>query len=90
MAQKMGFEGVKPVAMNGIDQCRQHLTLLRAKKATANFFEGMACDGGCVGGPLSITRSPKNVFDVDKYGNEAKEKEIDGSVQLYKMTLKDE
>ena len=90
VAQKMGFEGVKPVAMNGIDQCRQHLTLLRAKKATANFFEGMACDGGCVGGPLSITRSPKNVFDVDKYGNEAKEKEIDGSVQLYKMTLKDE
>ena len=90
VAEKMGFEGVKPVAMNGIDQCRQHLTLLRAKKATANFFEGMACDGGCVGGPLSITRSPKNVFDVDKYGNEAKEKEIDGSVQLYKMTLKDE
>ena len=90
VAQKMGFEGVKPVAMNGIDQCRQHLTLLRAKKATANFFEGMACDGGCVGGPLSITRSPKNVFDVDKYGNEAKEKEIDGSVQLYKMTLKGE
>ena len=82
VAEKMGFEGVKPVAMNGIDQCRQHLTLLRAKKATANFFEGMACDGGCVGGPLSITRSPKNVFDVDKYGNEAKEKEIDGSVQL--------
>ena len=90
VAEKMGFEGVKPVAMNGIDQCRQHLTLLRAKKATANFFEGMACDGGCVGGPLSITRSPKNVFDVDKYGNEAKEKEIDGSVQLYKMTLKGE
>ena len=43
-----------------------------------------------MGGPLSITRSPKNVFDVDKYGNEAKEKEIDGSVQLYKMTLKGE
>ncbi len=86
VAKSMGIDGVKPVAMNGIDQCRQHLMLLRAKKATANFFEGMACDGGCVGGPLSITRSPKNVFDVDKYGNEAKEKDIDGSVRLYKMT----
>lgn len=85
VAETMGVTGVKPVSMNGIDQCRQHLTLLRAKKATANFFEGMACDGGCVGGPLSITRSPKNVFDVDKYGNEAKEKEIDGSVRLYHM-----
>ena len=90
VAEKLGLEGVNPVVMNGIDQCRQHLTLLRAKKETANFFEGMACDGGCVGGPLSITRSPKNVFDVDKYGNSAAEKDIDGSVNLYKMTMKDE
>ena len=89
VAETMGVTGVKPVSMNGIDQCRQHLMLLRAKKATANFFEGMACDGGCVGGPLSITRSPKNVFDVDKYGNEAKEKEIDGSVRLYQMMEND-
>ena len=87
VAEKLGIEGVNPVVMNGIDQCRQHLALLRAKKETANFFEGMACDGGCVGGPLSITRSPKNVFDVDKYGNSAKEKDIDGSVRLYQMTL---
>ena len=84
---KLGIEGVSPVVMNGIDECRKHLTLLRAKKETANFFEGMACDGGCVGGPLSITRSPKNVFDVDKYGNSAKEKDIDGSVTLFRMTL---
>ena len=90
VAEKLGLEGVNPLVMNGIDQCRQHLALLRAKKETANFFEGMACDGGCVGGPLSITRSPKNVFDVDKYGNSAAEKDIDGSVNLYKMTMKDE
>ena len=87
VAEKLGVEGVKPVVMNGIDQCRQHLALLRAKKETANFFEGMACDGGCVGGPLSITRSPKNVFDVDQYGNSAKEKDIDGSVNLYKLKM---
>ena len=87
VAKTLGVDGVKPCVMNGIDQCRQHLTLLRAKKETANFFEGMACDGGCVGGPLSITRSPRNVFDVDKYGNSAKEKNIDGSVRLYKMTM---
>ncbi len=90
IAKSLGVDGVKPCVMNGIDQCRQHLTLLRAKKETANFFEGMACDGGCVGGPLSITRSPRNVFDVDKYGNSAKEKNIDGSVQLYKMSFKED
>ena len=90
VAKSLGVDGVRPCVMNGIDQCRQHLTLLRAKKETANFFEGMACDGGCVGGPLSITRSPRNVFDVDKYGNSAKEKNIDGSVRLYKMTMSNE
>ena len=87
VGEKLGIGGVKPCVMNGIDQCRQHLALLRAKKETANFFEGMACDGGCVGGPLSITRSPKNVFDVDKYGQSAKEQDIDGSVTLYHMTM---
>lgn len=86
VAGQLGVDGVKPCVMNGIDQCRQQLALLRAKKATANFFEGMACDGGCIGGPLSITRSPRNVVDVDKYGNEAKEKTIDNSVKLYNLT----
>lgn len=85
VASQMGVDGVKPCVMNGIDQCRQHLSLLRAKKETSNFFEGMACDGGCIGGPLSINRSPRNVFDVDKYGNDAKEKTIDNSVKLYEM-----
>ncbi|MBR1784243.1 MAG: 4Fe-4S dicluster domain-containing protein [Bacteroidales bacterium] len=87
VAGKMGIEGVKPCVMNGIDQCRTQLALLRAKKQTANFFEGMACDGGCVGGPLCITHSPKNVFDVDQYGKTAKEQDIDNSVELYKQTL---
>lgn len=87
VAEGMGINGVKPCVMNGIDQCRTQLTLLRAKKSVYNFFEGMACDGGCIGGPLCITHSPKNVVDVDEYGNSAKEKSIDGSVSLYKMAL---
>lgn len=87
IAKEMGVEGVKACVMNGIDQCRQQLTLLRAKKATANFFEGMACDGGCIGGPLCITHSPRNVVDVDGYANSSREKDIKGSVKLYKMTL---
>lgn len=90
IAKEMGVEGVKACVMNGIDQCRQQLTLLRAKKATANFFEGMACDGGCIGGPLCITHSPRNVVDVDGYANSSREKDINGSVKLYKMTLENE
>ena len=81
VAKEMGVEGVKPIAMNGIAECKAALTKLKFNKATENFFEGMACDGGCLNGPVCITHSPRNVVDVDKYGNEAKEKTIFNTVK---------
>ena len=84
----MGITGVHPIAISGIDACKMALTKLKFGKATENFFEGMACDGGCVNGALSITHSPKNVVDVDKYGNEAKEKTIDNSLRIYELATK--
>ena len=88
VAKAMGVDGVKPLVMNGIDECRAGLLRLKMGKATENFFEGMACDGGCLNGPLCITHSPRNVVDVDKYGSEAKEKDIFNSVRLYELGKK--
>ncbi len=85
VAAQMGIEGVKPIAMNGIDECKANLLRLKMGKAAENFFEGMACDGGCLNGPLCITHSPRNVVDVDKYGNEAKEKTIFNTVKLFDL-----
>ncbi len=85
VAAQMGVEGVKPIAMNGIDECKANLLRLKMGKAAENFFEGMACDGGCLNGPLCITHSPRNVVDVDKYGNEAKEKTIFNTVKLFDL-----
>ena len=87
VAASLGVEGIVPVAMNGIEECRAQLMRLKMDKATANFFEGMACDGGCLNGPLCITHSPRNVVDVEQYGNQAQEKTIINSVKLYQMTL---
>jgi len=80
-----GLEGLRPIAMNGISECRIQLARLKAGKATENFFEGMACEGGCINGALCITHSPRNSVDVEKYGSEAKEKTIDNSVKLFKL-----
>lgn len=88
VAQAMGVDGVKPLVMNGIDECRAGLLRLKMGKAAENFFEGMACEGGCLNGPLCITHSPRNVVDVDKYGSEAKEKDIFNSVRLYELGKK--
>ena len=68
-------------------ECAELIDKLKADRAVENFFEGMACEGGCINGPLSITHSPRNVVDVDKYGKEAKEDKIDNSVKLYKLSL---
>lgn len=92
VSESMGIKGVNPVAMNGIDECKLNLLKLKIKKSEYNFFEGMACDGGCLNGALCLHHGPKNLADVDRYGNEAKEKTIDNSVKLYKLAngIKDE
>jgi len=37
----------------------------------ANFYEGMGCPGGCVGGPKAILDVCKGTEYVNKYGAEA-------------------
>ncbi len=85
LAKEMGVDNIKPVAMSGIDEIRKNLMLLKVNKSVNNFFEGMACDGGCINGALCINHGPKNAADVDKYGNEAREKTIENSVRLMKL-----
>ena len=39
----------------GLAACKIDLIKLEHEKIDANFFEGMACEGGCVGGPGTLT-----------------------------------
>lgn len=74
----------KPVSCNGIEECK--VALLRASKnlLPANFIEGMACTGGCIGGAGCLTHEEKNVKDVDRYGEEALEKTISEAIAVLK------
>ena len=38
---------------NGVDDCKKALMLMKVGKLSEDFVEGMACVGGCVGGPSS-------------------------------------
>ena len=75
---------LKAVACNGIEECR--IALLKKRKGVldANFIEGMACLGGCIGGAGSLTHGPKNKAGVDKYGKEAFEKSISDAISILK------
>lgn len=53
-------------------------------------FRGNGVRRRCLNGALCLNHGPKNVVDVDKYGASAKEKDIENSVKLYKLSLKEE
>ena len=75
---------LKPCACDGIEECR--LALLKKSKGVldANFIEGMACVGGCIGGAGCLTHGEKNKAEVDKYGREAIEKTIGDAISVLK------
>ncbi len=85
LAEKGGIE-VNPISMSGLAECKLELTKLKMKSSKFNFFEGMACESGCINGPLCLSRGKKSVEDVDRYGKEAKETVIDNSVRLYELS----
>ena len=76
---------LKPAVCDGIEECR--LALLKKSKnmLDANFIEGMACIGGCIGGAGCLTHGEKNKAEVDKYGKEAMEKTIKDAVSILNM-----
>ena len=88
--EQFEIEDLNPVAMNGITDCKVNLLKLKMGKSLDNFFEGMACDGGCLNGALCIHHGPKNVVEIDKFGKQAKEQDIKNSINLYKLNSKKE
>lgn len=56
---------------DGILACRELIKRLQAGESKANFFEGMGCIGGCVGGPKVIIDKKAGAEYVNQYGDEA-------------------
>lgn len=81
--QNIDFD-LKALPCDGIEQCK--IALLKKSKGVldANFIEGMACVGGCIGGAGCLTHGEKNKAEVDKYGKEALEKTILDAVSVLK------
>ena len=75
---------LKAVSCDGIEQCRVVLLKKSKNLLDANFIEGMACNGGCIGGAGCLTHGEKNKAEVDKYVREALEKTIADAVSVLK------
>lgn len=77
--QGIGFD-LKPVVCSGIEECRAALLKAGKNALDANFIEGMACEGGCIGGAGCLTHGPKDAGEVDRYGAQALEKTISDAI----------
>ncbi|SHH23808.1 monomeric [FeFe] hydrogenase [Thermosipho atlanticus] len=64
--KKEGFsdlaENIKIVSANGLSECMKTLKEIKSGKIQVEIFEGMACDGGCIGGP-GILVDPRIAFN---------------------------
>jgi iron only hydrogenase large subunit-like protein len=56
---------------DGIPACRAMINELVSGKSKANFFEGMGCVGGCVGGPKVLIPHEQGRVNVEEYGASA-------------------
>ncbi len=62
---------VRTKQADGVPDCKAMMQELLSDKADANFFEGMGCRGGCVGGPKAVLGVPEGTELVEAYGNDA-------------------
>ena len=81
--QNIEFD-LKAIPCDGIEECRIALLKKQKNVLDANFIEGMACIGGCIGGAGCLTHGEKNKAQVDDYGREAMEKTITDAVSILK------
>lgn len=75
---------LKPCSCDGIEACKVALLKKSKNLLDANFIEGMACVGGCIGGAGCLTHGEKNKAEVDKYGMQAYEKTITEAISVLK------
>lgn len=62
---------VKAEQADGVKDCRGLIERILTGETDANFFEGMVCQGGCVGGPKAIIDKESGKKFVNEYGDEA-------------------
>ncbi len=62
---------INAVKGNGLKQCREILQAIEGGERSANFMEGMACPGGCLGGPGTIVKVDQAVPYLSEHASQA-------------------
>lgn len=76
---------VKVHKANGAAECKKALLLMRAAKLPDDFIEGMACEGGCVGGPSAYNDQFSSKKSRDSLISQADDRGIHENLSHYQM-----
>ena len=72
---------LKSYVGNGIEECKVALKALKNGSLIENFIEGMACNGGCIGGPGCLKHEAKDTSDLNKHAASSEYKSIKENLQ---------
>ena len=70
---------------NGAAECKKALLLMKAGKLPEDFIEGMACEGGCVGGPSAYSDMISSKKSRDELLAKADDRLIGENLKNYRM-----
>ena len=70
---------------NGAAECKKALLLMKAGKLPEDFIEGMACEGGCVGGPSCFQDQMKSRKTREALLSQADDREVHANLGNYDM-----
>ncbi len=70
---------------NGAAECKKALLLMKVGKLPEDFIEGMACNGGCVGGPSAFENQIKSKKSRDALLSQADDRTVHGNLDHYGM-----
>ena len=70
---------------NGAAECKKALLLMKLGKLPEDFIEGMACEGGCVGGPSAFQNKDAAKRTRDAMISEADARGVHENLKNYDM-----
>ena len=70
---------------NGAAECKKALLLMKLGKLPEDFIEGMACEGGCVGGPSSFKPQQAAKKSRDQLISEADHRNVSENLSHYDL-----
>jgi [FeFe] hydrogenase (group B1/B3) len=68
---------------DGIKACDKALKQLKFKKDSFDFLEGMACEGGCIKGPVTMHYGNKDAKAIEAYAKEALEVQPSEAIRIF-------